>query len=245
MSSQFYTEDVPETLLRCLGDVEWSSFADLGCGEGVILNALDQMGLFSGKSVYAVDQSEERLSRVKQINNNFTCLAADASQTTIESNSIDLVISTQVIEHVPDDEAMVKEIQRILIPGGTAFVDTIFKKWYGWYFYRCNGKWTMDPTHVREYTEDKQLLDLFTKNGLGGPSHQKEPSPSPSDGLGSQAVGRQPGRLPQQRLKPFAEHHAAHPWLLHLGSDMQETLTAAVGQNPRSVSKPLMGAHEG
>jgi 2-polyprenyl-3-methyl-5-hydroxy-6-metoxy-1,4-benzoquinol methylase len=167
MSSQFYTEDVPETLLRCLGDVEWSSFADLGCGEGVILNALDQMGLFSGKSVYAVDQSEERLSRVKQINNNFTCLAADASQTTIESNSIDLVISTQVIEHVPDDEAMVKEIQRILIPGGTAFVDTIFKKWYGWYFYRCNGKWTMDPTHVREYTEDKQLLDLFTKNGLG------------------------------------------------------------------------------
>ncbi len=167
MSSQFYTEDVPETLLRCLGDVEWSSFADLGCGEGVILNALDQMGLFSGKSVYAVDQSEERLSRVKQINNDFTCLAADASQTTIESNSIDLVISTQVIEHVPDDEAMVKEIQRILIPGGTAFVDTIFKKWYGWYFYRCNGKWTMDPTHVREYTEDKQLLDLFTKNGLG------------------------------------------------------------------------------
>lgn len=143
MSSQFYTEDVPETLLRCLGDVEWSSFADLGCGEGVILNALDQMGLFSGKSVYAVDQSEERLSRVKQINNDFTCLAADASQTTIESNSIDLVISTQVIEHVPDDEAMVKEIQRILIPGGTAFVDTIFKKWYGWYFYRCNGKWTM------------------------------------------------------------------------------------------------------
>ena len=68
---------------------------------------------------------------------------------------------------MPDDEAMVKEIQRILIPGGTAFVDTIFKKWYGWYFYRCNGKWTMDPTHVREYTEDKQLLDLFTKNGLG------------------------------------------------------------------------------
>ena len=32
MSSQFYTEDVPETLLHYLGEVQWSSFADLGCG---------------------------------------------------------------------------------------------------------------------------------------------------------------------------------------------------------------------
>ena len=44
--------------------------------------------------------------------------------------------------------------------------DTIFKKWYGWYFYRCNGKWTLDPTHVREYTKESQLIEKLVSAGL-------------------------------------------------------------------------------
>jgi hypothetical protein len=50
--------------------------------------------------------------------------------------------------------------------GGTVYLSTVFKKWYGWYFYRCNGKWRLDPTHLREYTADSQLLPLFEKHGF-------------------------------------------------------------------------------
>jgi 2-polyprenyl-3-methyl-5-hydroxy-6-metoxy-1,4-benzoquinol methylase len=128
--------------------------ADLGCGEGVILNALGSRGLLEGKSVYAVDMTEERVNRANRTYTHIKCLTADVCHTPIESDSIDLLITTQVIEHVDYDEDLVKEIQRVLAPGGIAYVDTIFKKWYGWYFYRCNGKWTMDPTHVREYGND-------------------------------------------------------------------------------------------
>ena len=94
--------------------------------EGVILEALYHMGYFSGKSIFAVDLSPERLGKVRSIIDNVTCVEADASFTNIPSGSIDLVISTQVIEHVDDDNAMVQEIYRILAPGGTAYIDTIF-----------------------------------------------------------------------------------------------------------------------
>jgi len=69
-----------------------------------------------------------------------------------------------VIEHVHNDEEMVREIRRVLAPNGIVYLSTVFKKWYGWYFYRCNGKWTLDPTHLREYNHDEQLLDVFERS---------------------------------------------------------------------------------
>ena len=165
-SLQFDSDELPQLLLGCASDPGWSTMADLGCGEGVILNALGNRGLLEGKSVYAVDMTEERVNRANRTYTHIKCLTADVCHTPIESDSIDLLITTQVIEHVDDDEDLVKEIQRVLAPGGIAYVDTIFKKWYGWYFYRCNGKWTMDPTHVREYGSDAELLDHFHRHGL-------------------------------------------------------------------------------
>ena len=41
-----------------------------------------------------------------------------------DDDSFDLVICTQVIEHVHDPEATVREIHRVLAPGGTALVST-------------------------------------------------------------------------------------------------------------------------
>ena len=159
--SQFYTDDVPDLLSSLLDSVSWNSCLDLGCGDGALLQALNGRGFFDGKSVYAVDLSTSRLELVRQINENIVCLPRDVCDTQVEEGSIDFLISTQVIEHVPSDSDMVKEMRRLLSPHGTAYVATVFKKWYGWYFYRCNGKWTLDPTHLREYSEDDQLLGIF------------------------------------------------------------------------------------
>jgi SAM-dependent methyltransferase len=71
-----------------------------------------------------------------------------------------------VIEHVPSDEAMLRQIARVLRAGGRAYISTVFKKPWAWYFHRCNGRWALDPTHVREYTREGQLLDLLTRAGL-------------------------------------------------------------------------------
>jgi SAM-dependent methyltransferase len=74
----------------------------------------------------------------------------------------DLVVSTQVVEHVPDDHAFVSEIQRVLSFGGIAIVSSVLKLRYGWYFYRNRlGEWVLDPTHIHEYRSVGEFLVLF------------------------------------------------------------------------------------
>jgi len=163
---QFYSNEVPPLLSECMEGNQWSSLVDLGCGDGSLLHALDQQGYLQAKSVYALDLSQDRLDRVKEMNRDFTCLVADACETNFGDGSVDLLLSTQVIEHVGDDDEMVKEMHRILHPDGTVYLNTVFKKRYAWYFYRCNNKWTIDPTHLREYTQDDQLLSLLEADGF-------------------------------------------------------------------------------
>lgn len=140
-----------------------------------LLSALDKKGYFKGKEVYAVDLSEKRIAAVKKTNPCFKCFVADACKLKgIKNSSIDFLVSTQVIEHVESEERMTKEMRRVLRGNGIAFVSTVFKKKPAWYFYRCNGKWALDPTHLREYTEEKPLLDLFKKNGFAVIATNKE-----------------------------------------------------------------------
>ena len=158
---QFYVDTVPPLLLEYLAKEEWSTCMDLGCGDGALLAALNNRGVFEGKTVYPVDNSQGRIDLVREISQHFECIVADAADTTVPDGSIDVMISTQVIEHVLNDQDMAKEMFRVLRPGGLLYLSTVFKTWYGWYYYRCNGKWTIDPTHLREYTAENQLLDLF------------------------------------------------------------------------------------
>lgn len=164
---QFYTEEVPELLLKYFHKNKWNSFLDLGCGDGSLLYALDKKGLLNGKLVQAIDLSESRINLIKNINKNFIGFVDDACNIkNIKDNSIDFLVSSQVIEHVGDDNKMVGEIRRILRDDGLVYLSTVFKKWYGWYFYRCEGRWVLDPTHLREYSKDNQLFNIFKKNGF-------------------------------------------------------------------------------
>ncbi|WP_295937909.1 class I SAM-dependent methyltransferase [uncultured Alistipes sp.] len=62
-----------------------------------------------------------------------------------ESNSFDFVISFQVIEHIKRDIDFVREIKRVLRPGGKFIVTTP----------NAPMSLTRNPWHVREYTADE------------------------------------------------------------------------------------------
>ena len=164
--SQFFTGHVPLLLAEIMRSENWQSCLEMGCGDGSLVRALDEQGYLAGKSACAMDISRERMGLVREAGTAIMGLVGDVSATPVRDGSIDLIITSQVIEHVDDDGAMVSEMHRLLRKDGVAYISTIFKKWYGWYFYRCNGKWTMDPTHLREYSADDQLLDHFRRHGL-------------------------------------------------------------------------------
>ena len=71
--------------------------------------------------------------------------------TGLDNNQFDFVVSFQVIEHIKKDTAFVKEIHRVLKPGGKFIHTTPNKKM----------SLSRNPWHIREYTVN-ELADLLT-----------------------------------------------------------------------------------
>lgn len=71
----------------------------------------------------------------------------------IDDNTFDNAITFQVIEHIEDDNAFVKEIHRVLKPGGKLVITTPNIKM----------SITRNPWHVREYTVE-QFRTLLSKH---------------------------------------------------------------------------------
>jgi SAM-dependent methyltransferase len=70
-------------------------------------------------------------------------------------SSFDGVIAKDVLEHVPDPGAVVREIRRVLAPGGIVFASSPDAQRWVW----------DDYTHVRPFTR-RGFRKLFTDQGL-------------------------------------------------------------------------------
>jgi glycosyltransferase involved in cell wall biosynthesis len=160
-SSQYYGMKIPSVLERYLRKSIYKSLLDLGCGDGSLLFVLKKNGFFKDKKIYAIDNSKKSINIVKRIDKSINAFVDNAENIkSIKKNTIDFLISTMVIEHV-DDKKMVEQINKITNKNGIIYITTVYKKPYGWYFYRRGDKWVMDKTHLREYMQDKDLLKLF------------------------------------------------------------------------------------
>jgi ubiquinone/menaquinone biosynthesis C-methylase UbiE len=152
------------------------TYVDVGAGDGgQIRSALDQGFLRAFSRVVAADISEERVARIRELMPEIEAVVADAQALPFADGSIDFVYSSQVIEHVPDDAAMAREIRRVLKPGGVAVIGSALRLPGAWYYYRCNGKWVLDPTHVREYESVQEYNQVFESAGLVVETHEIEP----------------------------------------------------------------------
>jgi 2-polyprenyl-3-methyl-5-hydroxy-6-metoxy-1,4-benzoquinol methylase len=163
----FDIEELPPLLTRWL-PARPVALADLGCGDGPLFAALSRKGLVSSsRPVYAVDLEAARLARVS---NRFpwirTLVASADAVPDIPDGALDAVISTMVMEHVPDEHAYLAEIQRMLRPNGRAYVTTVFKQPWAWYFRKRNGESVLDTSHLREYTDLDRVRELVANADL-------------------------------------------------------------------------------
>jgi 2-polyprenyl-3-methyl-5-hydroxy-6-metoxy-1,4-benzoquinol methylase len=119
---------------------------DFGCMAGVFTLRLQQLG---GEAV-GYDVSADAIAQAEK----FRGAAARPVFTTVPPGpqQFDLVYCQEVIEHVPDDSALIQELTGYLAPGGSVVGTTPV----GGYFW--------DPDHKRQYDESL-LLDALAPSG--------------------------------------------------------------------------------
>ena len=170
---QYYSENVPDLLKKIIETQNLKTLLDCGCGDGNLLYALKKRGYFENRKIFAVDLSETRVRLVGRIDPTIHASVDSVEElNTVSDHTIELLISTQVIEHV-DDKKAIEAMSRVLKKDGRIYLSTVFKKWYAWYFYRNKGRWVLDPTHLREYSREAQLLDLILASGFRVLENQK------------------------------------------------------------------------
>ena len=139
--------------------------ADLGAGDGGTLWPLDRAGLV-GETIYAVDISAEHVALCERLSPKVKGIVSDVAHVeALEDESVDAVISSQVIEHLPDDRALAPEIARLLKPGGWFYVSSVIRGPHAFWLYKgrppAPERWQLDPTHMREYESEQHFRSVL------------------------------------------------------------------------------------
>lgn len=89
---------------------------DVGCGTGELLRELEPLA-----ETFGIDSSSQAIAFCKERGLKNVSVA-EATQVPFPDNAFDAVLCLDVLEHVKDDETVLKEIFRVTKPGGTAIV---------------------------------------------------------------------------------------------------------------------------
>jgi len=95
-------------------------FLEVGCGHGFFLAEAARSGLFASCS--GADISMASLREARQRAPGTGLAQADGEYLGFRGGTFDAVCLTEVIEHVPDQVAVLKEASRMLAPGGILVV---------------------------------------------------------------------------------------------------------------------------
>lgn len=129
-----------------------SSLIDAGCGTGFNLKFWSKYAT----QVSGIDQYADRSKYDYSDNTSIEVVIGDVTNLLVESESVDIVISLDVLEHV-DDKKMISEIMRVLRPGGSfiASIPALPSLW---------SNRDIKAGHKRRYTK-KSVKDLLSNSG--------------------------------------------------------------------------------
>jgi 2-polyprenyl-3-methyl-5-hydroxy-6-metoxy-1,4-benzoquinol methylase len=143
------------------------SIADLGCGHGgtlLLFAILNRQAKITGIDYSSV--AIEKAARIAATEPRIETKVADLTRMALPAG-FDVVYSSQVIEHIEEREAFVRNIHASLAPGGMLLLATVYKKRWARYIYRnAKGENVLDPTHVHECMDLWELPALLEKAGF-------------------------------------------------------------------------------
>lgn len=119
---------------------------DVGCGSGSFLRFARDLGW----DVEGIDPDPSAVQAAKA--SGLKVRAGDLRQLAFQEESFDAVTMSHVIEHVPDPAALLREVRRVLKPGGLVTVVTpnarsLLHRWF-----RADWRGLEPPRHLQLFT---------------------------------------------------------------------------------------------
>jgi len=158
-----FKSDVPPLLAGVLSAGS-GRLLDMGCGEGALLGRLrDRFSESWQLTGFEVSRVRAEIARRR----GHDVVVSDDGLVPSEAASFDVVISSHVIEHVPDDRQYAGQLASLVRPGGHVYLETPLRLPGGWYFRRSpEAGWVLDPTHRREYRSRDEAVSRLADVGL-------------------------------------------------------------------------------
>jgi ubiquinone/menaquinone biosynthesis C-methylase UbiE len=129
-------------LCNLLNGRQITDVLDIGCGYGFFLWGLDHFGY----ATYGIDSSKVAL-RVARVRTKAHIALSNSETLPFHDDSFDAVTTFDVIEHIENYKGALREVHRVLRPGGTVYIitlngESLLKSALG-----RSWSWYKDPTH--------------------------------------------------------------------------------------------------
>lgn len=134
--------------------------ADFGCGRGWLSDVLSAFGIVTG-----FDISEQAIANARRSfpGINFVCLDASAPLPAEHHGKFDLVVSSEVIEHLEDQVAYVKNLSKLLATGGHFIITTPNGSWFDAFYREGRESWKQP---IENWRTREQLCEMLTEQHL-------------------------------------------------------------------------------
>lgn len=114
-----FCADMYTPLIRAIHKSKGETLLDLGCGNGNLLTRLMRCGF----ALTGADLSEAMIERARQRLDGYAeLIVADAGYLPFPADAFDVLVCNASFHHYPDPEAALKEMHRVLRPGGTLLI---------------------------------------------------------------------------------------------------------------------------
>ncbi|MEK7559254.1 MAG: class I SAM-dependent methyltransferase [Patescibacteria group bacterium] len=141
-------------LVSAVKDLQLETVLDVGCGEGFTLNRLSEEGI--GKKLEGVDFQEKAIEIGKKLHPDLTLKQGDIYKLEYKNNSFDLVMATEVLEHLKDPLKGLKELIRVSrkyillsVPNEPFFMGANFLRG------KNLSRWGNDIEHIQHWTSSR------------------------------------------------------------------------------------------
>jgi 2-polyprenyl-3-methyl-5-hydroxy-6-metoxy-1,4-benzoquinol methylase len=131
--------------------LECPKILDLGCGTGWFADQLSYLGTVTG-----IDLSETAISLARVQFPQATFIAGDLYELPLPAETFDVVVSQEVIAHVPNQVALLDRIHHVLKPEGYLVVTTVNKFVIERMYHPPD-----PPAHIKQWLDMRALQHLL------------------------------------------------------------------------------------